>query len=569
MSKIVNRKSITIITAILYAIAMLAFELLYCNSANLANFMQGQGMQYHFAFCRIVVYMVFFIVYFIYKDRLIDEAIKVSENRYKRMMIYLALFVTAVTIGLSLYIVFRKMIYIRAMSIALITVLMGTVFIIYVSNDLMKNIVVTVLTIGMVFSISTRFNHALDEKKHFMSALNIAFFHFDYANQPITDLEIEKLPQLSKFNTIDEFLKNKYTSQISEEVNMEDVPSTPATYNVLMYIVPAFGILVAKTLGGSIIDLYIMGRMFNLILYAILIGIAVKLLPYKKNIFMVIAFMPMALLLAASYSIDGICIGIVFIFTAYCLKLRNEKEELNLKDLFILIGMLGILLLAKSMAYIMVAFIVFLLPIIPTLKKNKKYLPIITIVFVIACVLLLTLALYIKNTKVVSDVRATGNINVSEQLDYVLHHPIFDVRLLIIHIKNTLLSFNWIAMLNQDILFTKNGFNIMLILMFFIGYVALTEDDYNFKVKDKIILGMSFLLTFFMTSMILYLCFSEVGGLIINGYQTRYIFPILPLLLFCVSNNKVKSVNSVNRNMNISIISSAFIMIGLIQSIVV
>ena len=95
---------------------------------------------------------------------------------------------------------------------------------------------------------------------------------------PITDLEIEKLPQLSKFSTIDEFLEDDYVPQSSKEVNKEDVPSLPADYNFLMYTAPAIGILIAKTLGGSIIDLYIMGRVFNLILYGILIAIAVKII---------------------------------------------------------------------------------------------------------------------------------------------------------------------------------------------------------------------------------------------------------------------------------------------------
>ena len=447
--------------------------------------------------------------------------------------------------------------------------LMGSVFVIYVSNNHIKNIILTVMTIGMVFTITTKFNHAVDEKRHFMSALNLSYFNFDYAENPITDLEIEKLPQLSKFSTIDEFLEDDYTPQVSEEVNKADVPSLPAEYNFLMYTAPAIGIFIAKTLGGSIIDLYIMGRIFNLILYGILISIATKLLPYKKNVFMIIFLMPMSLLLAASYSIDGVCIGVVSIFIAYCLKLKKEKDVISLKDFLILAGLFIILLLAKSMSYLMVGVMVFMLPIIPTLKKNKKYLPIIITVFLIACIILGTLVIYVKNTRIISDTRANGNVSVSEQLENLLHNPIFDIRLLILHIRNTLFNFNWLTMLNDQVFFTHNATYVMLPLLLFLLYVALTEDDYNFKVKDKIVMILSFLLTFFMTSMVLYLSFTPVGKLSIDGYQTRYILPILSLLLFCVSNNKVKTIKSKNRNMNISIISSAFIMIDIALSILV
>ena len=567
--KLMNKNIINVITIILYALAMITFELMYCNAANISKFIQGQGMEYNFSLCRLVMYAVFFVFYFIFKNRFIEEAIKVNENKCKRILIYITLIATIVTLIISAFVAFQKSMYIRTISIILISMLMGSVFVIYVSNNHIKNIILTVMTIGMVFTITTKFNHAVDEKRHFMSALNLSYFNFDYAENPITDLEIEKLPQLSKFSTIDEFLEDDYTPQVSEEVNKADVPSLPAEYNFLMYTAPAIGIFIAKTLGGSIIDLYIMGRIFNLILYGILISIATKLLPYKKNVFMIIFLMPMSLLLAASYSIDGVCIGVVSIFIAYCLKLKKEKDVISLKDFLILAGLFIILLLAKSMSYLMVGVMVFMLPIIPSLKKNKKYLPIIITVFLIACIILGTLVIYVKNTRIISDTRANGNVSVSEQLENLLHNPIFDIRLLILHIRNTLFNFNWLTMLNDQVFFTHNATYVMLPLLLFLLYVALTEDDYNFKVKDKIVMILSFLLTFFMTSMVLYLSFTPVGKLSIDGYQTRYILPILSLLLFCVSNNKVKTIKSKNRNMNISIISSAFIMIDIALSILV
>lgn len=554
-SKLINKTTINITTIILYVISMLTFEILYCNAI--------------FSLCRIVVYMLFFILYFMFKNKFIEESLKVSKNKYKRIFIYLSVIATILAIIVTIIVVIWNPVYKRAMAIALIAVTLGTVFSIHVSNDLIKNIAVVIFTIGTVFSISTKFNHALDEKKHFMSAVNIAFYNLDYANNPITDKAIEALPQLSKYTTIDEFLENDYKPEVSDDVNMEDLPSTPAEYSPLLYITPALGIWLAKLLGGNIIDLYILGRIFNLILYGILIAVAVKLIPYKKNIFMVIALMPISLTLAASYSIDGICMGIVFIFIAYCLKLKKEKETIGLKDFLILIALFIVMLLAKSMAYILVAFIVFMLPLIPTLKKNKKYIPIMITIAIIVCITLVALAIYIKNTKIISDTRTSGNINVSEQLSNIIRNPIFTARVLLIHIKNTLLNFNWLSMLHYEVFFDKTGPMVMLPLMLFILYVALTEDDYNFKIIDKAIMIISFMLTFLMTSLVLYLSFTEVGSYVIAGYQARYILPILPLILFAISNNKVKSVKGINRNMNICIASATFIIIGIAQSIIV
>lgn len=567
--KLTNKKIITIITVVLYIIAMIIFDVLYCNTGKVIEILNGTEDYYSISMCRIVMYVLFFILYYKFKDKFIENAIKANENKYKRTFIYLALIATILLVIISIAIIMWNPIYIRAISIMLITALMGILFLIYVSNDMIKNVLVVIATIGMVFPIVTRFNHTCDEKKHFMSAVNVSYLNFDYVENPITDLGLEKLPQLSKYTTVDAFLKSNYQAEKSNQVNMEDVPSTPANYTPILYMFPAIGIALARLLGGSVIDVYILGRIFNLILYGLLACIALKILPYKKNIFTVIFLMPLSLLLAATYSVDGVCIGLVSIFIAYCLKLKQEKETIGLKDFFILLGMFVLLLLAKSMAYILVAFIVFMLPLVKTLKKNKKYLPIIITISIISIILLGVLALYVKNTKITSDTRASGNTNVSAQLSNLIHNPIFTVEVVINHILNTLLNFNWITQLHLNVFFGDTSMAVSLALAAFILYVALTEDDYHFKIKDRMIMIVSFLLTFLMTSMVLYLSYTEVGSMGIAGYQTRYILPMLSLILFSISTQRVKSVPGVNRNMNICIASAAFIVIGLAQSIIV
>ena len=85
--------------------------------------------------------------------------------------------------------------------------------------------------------------------------------------------------------------------------------------------------------------------------------------------------------------------------------------------------------------------------------------------------------------------------------------------------------------------------------------------------------GLILLATFFGAyltgSLMLYISFTKVGKLSINGYQPRYMFPILPLLLFCLSSNNIIVKNKENRNFNITIVSGIFVMLGIMQSILV
>lgn len=564
--KLFSKKNITIYTIIILLLSMLTFEIGYCNPQIITK----EGAEYNFSLCRIVVYIVFITLYVVFHKKFVETALQTTENKFKRVLIYLAIILGIVTVCIILiYSTYIESI--RAGAIASILCFLSTLFVIYISNDTQKNIIVTACTFGIIFTFTTNFNHAIDEKKHFMSALNISFLNFDYVENPITDNEIEKLPQLTKFTQIDEFLKNDYEPDITNEVDKEDTPSTPANYNVLTYIFPALGIAIARILNGSIIDMYILGRIMNLVIYTILVYIALKILPYKKNIFFVIAFMPYMLLLATSYSVDGICLGTIYIFTAYCFKLYKECETLNLKQLLILLALFLIMLIGKGTGYILIGVLVFMLPLYKTIKKNKKYLPQIITAGIIFAILVTLFVIYMKNTKINSDGdnRGQGTINAVEQLEMVLTHPIYDVKIALEHIKRTLLNFNWLAELYQGTFFNgnENSANVFLVMMLFVLYVALTEEDHNFKIKEKIILLLAFFLGYGMTSAIMYLSFTAVGELHIAGYQPRYLFPILPLLLCCLSGNYIKTNSCKNRTLNINICSGIFLGIGLIQVI--
>lgn len=567
-----NEKAINILTFAIYIIAMIIFELCYCNASNMPMIVSGnfQKITYNFSLCRLIMYVTIISFIGIFRKKFIEESIETfRKNRYKKIFTYIYLLVGILIIITASIVIAKFPLLSRGMSIGMIAVLMGAIVMMYISNNVLKNFILIAINLGMVYSISTNFNHAIDEKKHFMTAFNIAYGNFNYASNPITDTSIEQLPQLSKFTTINPFLEKKYEPNITQDVNKSDIPSTPADYNCLGYIFAALGIFIGKTLGGSIIDIYIMGRLFNLIFYTFLITIALKLIPYKKNIFVVIFLMPMALILAATYSNDGYCIGTVAMFIAYCLKLKHEKETINIKDFGILIGLFLLMLTAKSMAYILVGCIALMLPIKATLKKNKKYLPIITIVSIISVIILILGVITVKNTHIKEDTRAAGDISVSGQINSILHNPVLDIKVAANHIKNTFLNMNWYKMLHDDKFFTENCQVVLIPLMLFMLYVAITEDDYNFKISNKVVMILTFLFVYGMTSLVLYLSFSPVGSLNIGGYQTRYIIPILPLLLFCLSSNNIIVKNKENRNFNITIVSGIFVMLGIMQSILV
>ena len=359
-----NNKRIIIYTIVSLISGMIVFEVGYCNTQIVNQIIIKEKITYNFSLCRIMIYILFITIYIIFKDKFVNTAEETMKNKYKRILSEIvSILIVLNFVAVITYICINNFKYIRIGAVEIITSILINLFIIYISNDIIKNVIITSCTFGILFTFTTDYNHAIDEKKHFMTALNISFLNFDYINKPITDKKIEELPQIMNSLEIDEFLTNDYNAEITHEVNMEDTPSTPATYSLISYVFPAIGITFARVLNGSIIDMYICGRIMNLIIYTILIVIAIKIIPYKKNIFFVIAFMPFMLLLASSYSIDGICLGTVFIFVAYCLKMYKENITIKMKQLLILGILFLIMLTGKGIAYILTATIILILPI--------------------------------------------------------------------------------------------------------------------------------------------------------------------------------------------------------------
>ena len=307
-----------------------------------------------------------------------------------------------------------------------------------------------------------------------------------------------------------------------------------------------------------------MGILFNLLTYMVLVTIVLKILPYKKNIFFVILNIPLIILLAASYSIDATSLGLISIFTAYCLKLYEQKEKITVKQLILLCCSLLCLVIAKSMAYIAVALIVFILPVFKLIKENIKYIPI----FILIIGIIGIIALGSKTKNVETDTRAY-NANSSEQIKFLVENPITAIPVLYRHTRDTLFNFNWLTELNTENFFYSFARGIFMLMFLFIIIIALNDDSKKFKLKEKIIFVITFFVVFAMTSFALYIGFTSVGARTIEGYQARYIIPILPLVLMVLNNNLIKVKINYNEKYIISIVCGLITLIDVIGLIMV
>ena len=523
-----NRKpgQVEILIIIISSLCLVIYEFGFCNWNAIVNKI------YNFSLFRIVIYLICILLYKKFSKVFVDEAERILESKRKLLIIYLL-----ITTVFTIYEFFTKNNIYQIFLILLIE-LNGLLFIICVTKDYIKNIILTIITFDFIFSITTTVYHIVDEKRHFISSLNVANGNFNF-NDAITDETFNKI----EFNTpsIDfaieyfgiNYSENKY--KIPED---EEVYSTPTESSPILYIPSAIGINFARLLGGSVADIFIAGRMFNVIFYGILLIIIFKLLQFKKDIFYCSYLLPMVFALGASYSIDAITIGIIGIFIAYVLKIYKENTGvIEFKQFTVLLILFILCLLCKNGAYIGICTLVFILPVIKSIRKDKKILYSLIIILLVA----FGLGVYKGNEIITSsegDPRVDGTSPV-KQVEFLRENPTNILVVYYNYLKQSLFNLNWYTGFNLKVFCGSNYSIITYMLFIFILYTSITDSSYTFNKKEKTVMFSTFGIIFFITTLTFYLLVTKAGELSINGYQARYIISIMPLILININSKKI------------------------------
>ncbi|MBO6158399.1 MAG: DUF2142 domain-containing protein [Firmicutes bacterium] len=106
----------------------------------------------------------------------------------------------------------------------------------------------------------------------------------------------------------------------------------PLNIPVIAYLPQVIGVSLARLLGFGNVLLLTMGRFFGLLFYSLMVYLAIKITPYFKQLFMMIALMPICLELGASFSYDCTILGLSFLFIAMALRLIYGEVKATWRD---------------------------------------------------------------------------------------------------------------------------------------------------------------------------------------------------------------------------------------------
>lgn len=229
--------------------------------------------------------------------------------------------------------------------------------------DPIKSFVIFGVVFGILFTFVLPIYQAPDEGHHVrMIGQELGYSSFEEEMSTATmEMDVERIAHLSGekvdraayFSGIDNFFEN-------------DIPrdAFQLSINILRHLPQDIGIELGLLLNLPAYWIFILGRLTALAIYLLLGAFAIKLIPIKKTLLMIIMLCPMMMQQAASLSYDSFLMGLCMLYIADVLYLKFEKATVGWKDLLVI----GIMLMGISIIKIPYALLALLVLIIPTDK---------------------------------------------------------------------------------------------------------------------------------------------------------------------------------------------------------
>ena len=518
-------------TKIIYGlliIALLSFEVLFCNSRFVSSLISFKIPDtYIFSLPRLIVYIVVIIICKYSKDRIIENRLKrVTKDQKLINIIFSVLFVAF--IGCIVGVIIRGDFNIMTVGVLLIILVYMLFLYLFIGKSYKINIMLMCLVV-LINSVGVKTLHILDEVSHTPTTYNIA--HLNFSSSKVYYNEgLAKMIPLSRYYDNDDLFYSyeKQKIDITNDENYQhfrcDRPS------MFLHIPSAIGMLMGEYLGGTVMDMFYLGRLFAAVTFLFLVMIFLKIVKFKKYALIGLLSTPLTLTLAGTYSCDAFGYIFIALFIAYVLNIYHDKDikTITNKQLLTIILLFLLIALFKGATYILASFMLILI-----IKKfNFKQKMIFQFAF-FAIIAFILINVYLTMDMSVGDTRG-GDTSMFGALEFLLSSPKNIAIVTLRHISNTIFNPGYYNSLFNNAFFGKYG--IIFAIPYLLYLVFLSLNDEISKMGNKILYILLFVGIFGVTSLGIYLSFTPVGSLDVKGYQTRYIIQFLPFLLFLIPN---------------------------------
>ncbi len=309
---------------------------------------------------------------------------------------------------------------------------------------------------------------------------------------------------------------------------------------VLLYIVPAIGITVARILQLNFPMTYFLAAFFSLCWFVFLMTYALKKMPVAKRTLLILLLMPITLQECTSVAKDNVLIASAFLFVVLTMRFMQEKEEhvKPTKVEMILYLYSGIITATtKSFLYsVLIAWAILLFMNKGWFKGKRKW----AWITVIAVGVIGVLAVVFLKWDVIYELLTQPFYQ--DQLDIytrsvwdMISHPgntyqIIRITLIQFQIMFTSqLTGNYAGWLE---IFNEYEFRYVYYILFFFSQVHQDSDEIRLSVRTRVVSNLASVAIVILATVAMFLVWTPTDAVLIEGIQGRYFIPaILPFAL--------------------------------------
>lgn len=423
------------------------------------------------------------------------------------------------------------------------------------------------ITIGSFFSILFPLYQIPDEKAHInmiYSELNQTVDFESISNHYGDTLRI--------INNYHEKVNLKKYFDFSKKLNNNLSFAIPKI-SIIRHLPQATGIIIGELFNLPIFMIITICEVLATAFYIFICSIALKIIPFKKNIMMFCMLLPICLQQMGSFSYDVVLIPMCFLFIAYIMHLKFSELKINILDFIKILFILVVIFICK-IPYVLLGLLLILLPLekIDIRIKNicidkafiKKY-KILLIIFLVICGILtifvmnkisygrVLLAMFIYPIEFTKMLFRTINTDKFVYLNTVtgefgwLDTPVSKYYIIFIITCGVVFNFMNCNIFNKNKKNSENKFkkweSIFLILFFAFMVAIVILSMYEWTLLMSGVKGYE---NFSINQIGQFL---NENRIVIGGVQGRYFVPLLPILflpIFCDNlTNKLNKFNPI------------------------
>ncbi|HEY7199250.1 MAG TPA: DUF2142 domain-containing protein [Candidatus Dormibacteraeota bacterium] len=211
-----------------------------------------------------------------------------------------------------------------------------------------------------------------------------------------------------------------------------------AVYSPVSYLPQVAGVGAARVAGASLPWVFLAGRLAGLLGYLGLVFLALRLAPIGRNVMLVVALLPMALISASVYSGDGMTLAYSLVLVAGVLRCWRDPRATWRTFALAAVAALA-LALSKSTYFVLAP----LLLLVPARVFPSRRVALAAQLGTLAVIGLAAAAWYAEVSWVQLS-RTDGHLDPHGQIQYILHHPTRYARFVVLTLFGPLTSgYTW------------------------------------------------------------------------------------------------------------------------------